>query len=240
MKKTFVLALGLLAASSAWADVSLEPLLNKVSLQLSAEQWVTTKTALTSIVVNAAVSGQGIERIQNDVVQKLNQIAKADWHLISFDRQLDRSGLESIQITAQARLPQNELAGLRDKTKSISKPGETFTLDSVQFTPSDDEIRAANISLRSNIYSQAKAEIDALNKVYPDQKYYLHQIDLLVPPPVMPVARNMMVRFSAQNMPTADISAAAPNLSVGNKVQMQATVVLAAMPDVVSQKLAHN
>lgn len=240
MKRAYILLLGLIVATSAWADVSLEPLLNKVSLQLSAEQWVTTKTALTNVVVNASVSGQGIERIQNDVVQKLNQIAKADWHLVSFDRQLDRSGLESIQITAQARLPQNELAGLRDKAKSISKPGETFTLDSVQFTPSDEEFRAANTSLRNNIYAQARAEIDALNKAYPDQKYYLHQIDLLVPPPVMPVARNMMVKFSAQNMPASDLSMSAPSLSVGNKVQLQANVVLAAMPDVVSQALAHH
>lgn len=240
IKKACFLALGLVTASPVWADISLEPLLNKVSLQLSAEQWVTTKTALTNVVVNAAVSGQGIERIQNDVIQKLNQVAKADWHLVSFDRQLDKSGLESIQITAQARLQQNELAGLREKTKSLSKPGETFTLDSVQFTPSDEEIRTANTTLRTNIYAQAKAEIDALNKVYPEQKYYLHQIDLLVPPPVMPVARNMMVKFAAQNMQAADISASAPNLSVGNKVVMQANVVLAAMPNVVSQKLAHD
>lgn len=239
MKKCYLLTLGLLASCSVWADVSLEPLLNKVSLQLSAEQWVTTKTALTNVVVNAAVSGQGIEKIQNDVVQKLNQIAKADWHLVSFDRQLDRSGLESIQITAQARLAQSELAGLRDKAKSISKPGETFTLDSVQFTPSEEEIRQANTSLRNNIYAQAKTEIDALNKVYPDQKYYLHQIDLLVPPPVMPMARNMMVKMSSQAV-AADASMPTPNLSVGNKVEMQATVVLAAMPDVVTQKLAHN
>jgi hypothetical protein len=238
MKKFFYLLTGILIALPAWADNDLEPLLNKVTLQLQSEQWVTTKTALVNVSVNAAVSDQGIDQVQADVMQKLGQISsKGDWHIVSINRQQDSSGLENMQIAAQARLPQSELAGLRSKAKSASKPGETFTVDNIQFTPSEDEVRQANSLLRNNIYQQAKAEVDALNKVYPEQKYYLHQVDFnFSPPPIepMPMAQNAMVLTKSVRM--------GPSLplSVGNKVQLQASVVLASMPDQLAQKLTHN
>lgn len=234
MKKIFLLLLGMICSLSAFADVNLEPLLDKVTLQLQSEQWVTTKTALVNVAVNASVTDQGIDKIQMDVMQKLNQLSdKGEWHIVSFNRQEDKSGLESVQIAAEARLPQGELANLRNKAKAISKPGVTFTIDSVQFTPSDDEIRQANTFLRNNLYQQAKAEMDTLNKIYIDQKYYLHQIDFMATlPPPMP-AQNMMKMASVAPAPYSP-------LSVGNKIQMQATVTLASMPNVLVQKLGQN
>ena len=52
----------------AWASIDVGPLLNKVTLQLQAEQWVTTKTALVTVGVNAAVADQDIGQIQADVM----------------------------------------------------------------------------------------------------------------------------------------------------------------------------
>lgn len=237
MKKVAGLFLGLFLSLPAWAEINLEPLLNKVSLQLQAEQWVTTKTALLSVGINASVSDQGIEKIQNEVMQKLNQLSsKGEWHIVSFDRQLDKSGLESIQMMAQVRLPQTDLANLRDKAKAISKPGETFTIDNVQFTPSNEEVRQAEMNLRNNLYSQAKTEIDNLNKLYPEQKYYLHQINFISSPvePAPMLMSNEMVQNAVAR------TTRAPALSVGGKQVMQATVVLASMPDQVAQKLTHS
>ena len=166
--------------NSLFAAISWEPLLNQVTLQLKAEQWLTTQTALVNVNINAAVSDQNIANLQNEVLNKLKQlIASPDWHIISFDRQQDQSGLESIQIAAQVRVAQASLASLRDKAKAISKPGETFTIDNVQFVPSEDEIRQANNNLRNNIYQQVKTEIDTINNIYPDQKFYVHNIDFL-------------------------------------------------------------
>jgi hypothetical protein len=240
--KKFLLAttaLSLFCALPAWAEVNLEPLLNRVTLQLTAQQWVTTKTALVTVLVNASVSGQGIEKIQGDVMQKLNQLSnKGEWHILSFDRQQDKSGLESIQIAAQARLPQTELSNLRDQTKSMSKPGVTFTLDSVQFTPSDDELKQAQNDLRNNLYQQAKAEIDNLNKIYSEQKYYLHQIDFVA---VMVPMNNYMEKANGVvSMAAMAPRQAAQPLAVGNKAQLQAVVVLAAMPDQVLQALGNK
>jgi hypothetical protein len=236
MKKMYLLILGLLFSLPVYADFNLEPLLNKVTLQLLTEQWVTTKTALVNVAVNAAVTDQAIENIQANVITKLNQLSdKSEWHIISFNRQLDKSGLETIQIIAQARLPQTELGNLRNKAKAISKPGETYAIDSVQFIPSDDEIRQANAAMRNNLYQQAKAEIDALNKLYADQKYYIHQIDFTAQPSPapMPMAQQSMMLYKGASTAGREVTP----LSVGNKVTLQASVVLASMPEQVTQIL---
>ncbi len=230
MNKLVVSLLGLALVSPVWAESDLSALLNKVTLQLKAEKWVTTKTADVIVGVNASVSDAGIEKIQNQVLGQLQQLSSlGEWHIVSYTRQQDKSGLESIQITAQARLPQSELAALRGKAKAMSKPGATYTIDDVQFTPSDEELTQANVALRGLIYQQAKMEIDALDKLYPDQKYYVYRIDFNMMPAPMPMAM-----YSAKSMNVA--AAAAAPLNVGNKIDMIASVTLASIPDVLVKK----
>lgn len=233
---SFLVLLGLLNMPT-WAQVSFEPLLNKVSLHLHAEQWVTTKSALVTVTVNAALTDNGIEKIQSQVIQKLSQIASGDWHVVSFDRNQDKSGLENVTMVAQARLAQTDLGSLRDKAKNLSKPGETYTLSSVQFTPSDAESQQANIALRNDIYQQAKNEIDSLNKSYPDQKFYLHRIDFNSSP--VPLIEPMANSYMPKMAMSASSAPPTPPLAVGNKQVMDANVELAAMPGVLSQKLTN-
>lgn len=231
MQKFLISLFIIFYSAFAWADVDYGPLLNKVSFNLQSQQWVTTKTALVYVGINAAVADQGIANVQAAVLNKLKQLSdKGEWHVMTFNRQQDQSGLESISITAQARLPQDQLSGLRDRAKAISKPGETYNINDVQFTPSDDEIKQAMITLRNDIYQQAKNEIDALNKTYPDQKYYLYSIDFGAQPSA-PMAANMMAMEKS-----ASYKMAAP-LNVGNKLELQAMVVIASMPEVIVQKL---
>lgn len=229
MNKVLVFIIGLLFALPGWAD-NLEPMLNKVSLDLHSERWVTTDTGLVTVRVNAAVNNQGIDKLQMDVMQKLNLLSnRGEWHVVSFDRQLDNTGLESIQIVAQARLPQSELAQLRTKAKNISKPGVTFVIDDIQFSPSEDEMQQAKVALRADIYQQAKAEIDMLNKAYPDQKFYIHTVDFTQPNPIapMPMMQNQVM--------LAKVAVRPEPLNIGNKVTMDARVIVTSMPDAVAR-----
>lgn len=234
MRVIYLLLISFFVSLNAWADNSFEPLLNTVTLELNAEQWVTTQTALVSVGVNATVTGGGLEKIQSTVLSKLNQISKGEWHIISFNRSLSQSGLEQVQISAQARLPSSDLGGLRDKAKAMTKPGETYTLDNVEFIPSENELRAANTSLRNVIYQQAKNEIDALNKVNPEQHYYIHNIDFVgrvTPPTPQP----MMYKVGG----VGSMASNAANISVGNKLFITATVVLASAPSPEVTKIVH-
>ncbi len=233
MRKWCVMLFALFFMVPAWSDTNVEALLNNVTLRLNAEQWVTTKTALVTIGINVSVSDNDLGKAQSRIMDKLNQLTKAEWHILTFDRTQDQSGLEKVQASAQARLPSSELAGLREKAKTITKPGETYTLDNVQFVPTEDEMRAANTVLRNNIYQQAKTELDQLNKLYPEQKYYIHQINFvseMMPGP-------MQAKFAA--MGVAGNNGGAP-LDVGDKLRISALVILASAPNAEVIKLMHN
>lgn len=233
MRVFVLLFLSLLVSIPAFAHEDGDALLNKVVFRLSSEQWVSTKTALVSIGVNASVNESGLEQIQDAVLKKVSQLAsQGDWHILSFDRSVDQSGLEKVRILAQARLPASALTSLRDKTKAMSKPGETYSLDNVQFTPSEDELRAANVALRGNIYQQAKEELDRLNKVYPDQKYYVHNVDfvsMVEPEPVPIMPQNAFMQASVR------VAGASPALAVGDKLILSATVIVASNPPMASE-----
>lgn len=233
MKKIAGIMLGMMVMVPAWADVDLSSLLNKVSLQLKADKWVTSQTAKVIVSVDAGLSDQGIEALQTKVMGKLGQISNQGvWHIVSFTRQQDKSGLENVHLMAEARLPQTALADLRGKAKGITKPGEAYTVTDVQFTPSDEELTVANKALRSMIYQQARAEIEVLNKDYPEQKFYLYQIDFNATN-VMPV-----YEMRTMNVAASGASSAPQPLNVGNKQTMLATVILAAIPDVIAKKPA--
>lgn len=223
----------LLLTLTAWGYDKEDVSLNRINLRLSAEQWVTSKTALVTVGVNAGISDSRVEKLQEEVLKKLNDISnQGEWHIVSLDRTQDQSGLEKIQMIAQARLPNSALSVLRDKAKKISKPGETYAVDNIQFTPSEDEFRAANIELRNNIYQQAKAEIDRLNKVLPDQKYYIHNIDFSGNVVAAPMVQNTIVsmRVAAQSIVTKE-------LPVGDKLILNANVTLAAVPEQLLAKM---
>src|ERR1700722_16290344 len=154
-------ALGITPALAFEINPDSSFILNKVTTRFSAEQYVATRTALVTVGISAGVNDTGLQTIQDEVLKKLNDLSnKGEWHIISFDRSLDQSGLEKVVMQGQARLPSSALSNLRDKAKSMSKPGETFTLDNVEFTPSEQELRDANTTLRGQIYQQAKDEID--------------------------------------------------------------------------------
>jgi hypothetical protein len=105
----------------------------------------------------------------------------------------------------------------------------------VQFTPSDDELRDANAQLRTNIYLQSKEELDRINKAYPDQKYFVHDVNFintLTPMPMPPQANMMAMRVASAGVEGG-------NLAVGDKLVVSATIVVASMPDQSLTKLFH-
>jgi hypothetical protein len=239
MRRFYAGILGLMLAMPAWADgLNLEPLLNKVTLRLTAEEWVVSKTALLTIDINIAVSDKGMDKVQGQILAKLQQLSnQAPWHITSFARSLDQSGLEKIQITAQTRLPENLLSGVRDRAKSLTQPGETYTLSNIQFTPSEDEVRAATMDLRNNIYEQTLAEMARLNKLMPEQKYFIHDINFLNEVMPMAMATNA-IYMQSQKIMSANVLR--PALAVGDKMTLIATVTLAASPQLDTIKNLHN
>jgi hypothetical protein len=199
--------------------------LNKISYQSTVEKWATTSTAKVTVSMDAMLDKVGLSNINSYVVTNLNKIATdAGWHVTQFNRSQDKSGLETLHVEAEARLPQAALAGLRDKAKSISKSGETYTVGEIDFMPNLQEMENTHAAARAEVYAQIKEEIARLNALYPDQHYFLHQVDFIA----QPVAMMAKMQTMAMRSDMATPEAAPPAIPVNAKVVETAQAIIAA------------
>jgi hypothetical protein len=201
--------------------------LNMINYQFTQEGWANTSTANVTVNFDAALDTLGLESINAHVLENLSKIsADADWHITVFERVKDNTGLEKIHVAAEARMPESALAGLRDKVKSISKAGETYTIANIDFSPSLAALEQTRSDLRAAIYTQAKQEIARLNAIYPDEKYFLNSIrfDVMSVQPMVKQMRTMALTAESAVVPAAD-----SGLSVDAKVVQSAQVTIASL-----------
>lgn len=210
----------------AFGSEMVEP--NRVNFQLQSEQWVSTTTAEVTVVVDATLDKFGLSQARTQILAKLAALAKdADWHITVFDRMQNQSGLEQLRVEAQTRLPEKDLSNLRDKAKEISKPGLTFSIQNISFTPSLNEFEKARTDLRSLIYAEAQTEVARLNKAFPNQNYSVHAVNFQEGMVIQPVNSRMQFAAMAGGAPApyANKTEMLP-LTVSTKIQMVAVVEL--------------
>ncbi len=223
MRKTAGL-LALLTLNMGYAaDIPPEALLDRIGFQVAAKQWVSTKTALLSVNLNATLTNADLVKTRADIMDRLNKIAKGEWHLVQFDRSQDSSGLEKLYVLAEARVDQGSLTDVYKNAKSVSKPGVTYEIGTVEFKPSQDEIQQIKTQLREKLYQQANEELGRINQVYTKQNYTINGLLFfdgeVLPQPTLYQAREMVT--------TMAMPAAAPSLTVSNELTMTAVVQVA-------------
>jgi hypothetical protein len=227
MRRWILTACLLWAVPLATQADTIKPVLNQVMYQTSSEAWVSTQTAEVVISVNATLDENQLAQAHSNILEKLNNIAKADWHITQFNRSPNDSGLEQLQILAQSRLPETALSDLREIAKKVSKPGETFKVDSITFDPTLAETESVRKQLRDEIYQKVQAEITELNKFYPNQHYQVHTINFMENVQAFAAApRPRAMMMMAENIPNAS---SAPAVTVANKMTVTASVVLASV-----------
>lgn len=207
--------------------------LDKIIFQVSAEQWVQTTSANVIVQINATLGNQGLAAVRLDVLNNLNTIAKGEWHITQFDRSQDNSGLERLNITAEARLNENQLANLRDIARKVSKPGTQYTIQDIQFTPDMASLETARATLRQTLYNKIKEETTKVNQIYAPQQFNVYNIDFIgyMTIQALQEQKGDRMEMSAAVMNRAAMPATL-NLAVGNRLQLTATVMLAAtMPE---------
>ena len=201
---------------------------DSVVFNLSAESWVTTKTARVTLSVEAAVSSNTAGTMRADMTKAVNDMVKADWRLTSFNRSEDTTGLERWSAQYEARVPENELNGLNDKAKKSSKAGMQIIVTDVNFTPTLEENQAAENALRTQIYKLANEQLAALNGAIAGRNYRIAKIDFVGGmqgggrPPMM---RTMSAKFAETNELAQD---SMPAMERSEKLVLTARVVLAA------------
>ena len=225
MQSQLGLLLGIgLFSTFVQADV-IQPALDKIDFQVTAKQWVTTKSALLTVNANMTLSNADLVKARADIMSSLKKIAPGDWHLLSFDRSQDSSGLEKLFVQAQARIDQGALTSIYSNAKEVSKPGAQYAINAVDFKPSLEETQAVLVAVREKLYQQISDELARINKAYPLQRYSVNQVVFVdgetpVPPPVNYQAK-------AMNSMTMLRVPAAASLTVSNELTLTAMVEVA-------------
>lgn len=194
--------------------------LDKIQFQVSASQWVSTQTALLTVNINATLNNADLVQARADIMSRLKKIADGDWHLTQFDRSQDNSGLEKLFVEAQARMPQASLTNIYQNAKDVSKPGATYTVNTIEFKPDLQEIQQIKSQLRERLYQMVNEEMARLNKVYNNQNYTVNKLSVADGE----VSVQPQPQFKALQMQAV---AGAPNLanvSVSNEIIMSAFV----------------
>ncbi|KTD62981.1 hypothetical protein Lsan_1641 [Legionella santicrucis] len=214
----------------AFAENVLPPqpqlVLDKIDFQLSAKQWVTTQTALLGVNINVTLNNADLVKARSDIMERLNKIAKGDWHLVQFDRSQDSSGLEKLYVQAQARVSQEVLTDIYQNAKTVSLPGAQYEISNVDFKPSFDETQVVLTQIRERLYQQVNDELARINKAYPTQNYSVSNlvfVDGNNPPQPRPYQAKEMNTVLATTAPVA-----ASALTVSNELILTAVVEVAA------------
>ena len=188
---------------------------DEIVLQLSAEEWVETKTARVVAAADVAIAGENRASVRDRMLDVLKKLSPdADWRLSQFARSQDSAGLERWRVIAEARLPEKSLGGLDDRAKSLSQPGLQLRIAATQFLPTLGEREATLAKLRATLYAQAKAEAEQAAKTWPDRAYRVARVDFQQIG--MPMAASGGASFAAGD-----------DLAVAQKLVLQATVTLA-------------
>ncbi len=199
--------------------------LDKIDFQLSAKQWVTTQTALLGVNINVTLTSADLVKARADIMERLNKIAKGEWHLIEFERSQDSSGLEKLYVQAQARVSQEVLTDIYKNAKDVSLPGAKYEISSVDFKPSFDETQAVLGQIRQRLYQQVNDELARINKAYPGQIFSVSNLVFVEGNnPTQP--RHYQAK-TMNTMMVAEAAPSAPALSVSNELILSAIVDVA-------------
>lgn len=199
--------------------------MSEVEFNVVTEKWVKTQTAKVTVNLHATVKQAELANIHHQILSVLKQLAdKGEWHITTFNRSQDSSGLEKIYVVAEARLDESLLADLHRRAKKLSQEGRTVRIQDIEFKPTLAETEQARADLRKLIYEQVKSEMAALNKVYTGRHYHVSEIDFQ--PTTQPMRRRLS-KSRQYDMAAEMVASPAPTLEVSDKVIMSAHVVLA-------------
>ena len=232
-----ILAALALPAAPAWAQKAAEsdaetaierqgPADDEVTLELSVEDWVETRTATVRVGADLAVESGRFGAARQDLVATLQGFGTgAEWRIVDFGKLGDDAGFERWRLVAEARVPEATLAELAGKTKDATRPGRALSVASIEYTPTLAEREAVLDRLRARVYDRVAAEIAALNKAFPDRRFRVRSLMMGTVHRPMPQMMTMARAEGAMAGKAADMGG---GLAGAEKAQLTARVTLAA------------
>lgn len=204
---------------------------DSVSIEVSVEESIVSDTVKVSMEVVLATKAEDATDVRGTILTGLKAVLDVDWAFTRLDRNTDRSGLEFVEATATARVPEGQLAGLDAKSKSASREGFQVTVGELDYNPARNVIDATVVELRKRIYAKAQEEANTLNELIANDtngKWRVAGVHFGHGGPRMKTANSRMMLESA--MPAAasygDMGGGGESLDLTQKVGLTATVSL--------------
>jgi hypothetical protein len=207
---------------------------DQVVFELSAEGWATTATARVTVTVDAAGAGNAAGAMRDAMQKAVAALVKTDWRLINFTRSQDQTGLERWNASFEARVPENQLDGIHDAAKKLSKAGMQLTVADIAFDPTLAEIETVKAKLRADLYKQINDQLTTLNTAFPGRQYRVGTVNFTggmmpMPPRPMLMKATMAVATMAGG---ASGSSDDEAMERAQKIVQNVQVVFAALPPV--------
>lgn len=157
------------------AQMAPPPVTDDINLSLQVEDWVKAESARIILVIDTAGQAGGLSRA--DLLKAAEAVVdRTDWRVIAMDKVSDSAGLDRWRAMLETRLPEGRLAGLAERAKRASKPGQQVRVASVRFEPTLQEMEGARATLRSKLYARIKDEIALLQQTFPDRHYRVQSL----------------------------------------------------------------
>ncbi len=133
--------------------------MDTINLNFTVEEWLNSETAEVTINVDASLDAEGHELKQkvSDALAELND--SVTWRYSRVNRSRDRTGRETWQIGAQARMTDDALDDLSGKCRKLGEPGLQFRVGSVDYTPTAEAVETLNRSLREKVNELIENEL---------------------------------------------------------------------------------
>lgn len=221
-----VVLLSSIGMVSAKPQVPMMPL-DKINLTLSEQSWVETKTAKVTVVINAVLNAKALSEARGKILTNLNQMIKGNWHITTFNRTKDKSGLEKLMVLAEIRVNNQMLSSINDKAKKQSVPGMSYEVANIDFNPSFKELNEARAALRQKMYQKVQQEIDSVNQQFSSQHYTVKNITFNEPG-LANYPENQGRKYQRMTTALYAKSNDASPLAISNQLQINAFVSLAA------------
>ncbi len=238
--KKFVIATAVFLMTAPVAQIAMaessETERDQIVINIKKEDWVTTNTANVGVNFDIVQQKETALELKLQVMESLDKLSKETvWHITSSRENKDRTGLNRWHVTAEARIPEQSVAGLHDRAETASRPGFSLRIGHVDFSPSLDEIEKLRSELRAKIYKEASEEVKRLNAAIQGRQYRVFVVDFgsngRYPRP-MPM--RTMAAQSKEMVMSSDASSGQGNggaeLAVSRKQVMSAAVILTSDP----------
>ncbi len=215
-------------------QLALVPPVDTLTFSLNEERVVHNDTVRIVVRIFAQKNaGATEEALRSEIKQALLAFVDApDWELSPARRETQPTGVETVSMTANVRVPETENHDLKARAEKVSSPGLALSGPVADLTIPNDLLQAAESDLRRMLLGRALTEAASLSEPY--GKLVVHAVAFgAITSAREPVPPGLVVRSAVPKTPAGPGGGAAEEDMAANaaRMSMSATITLRRVVD---------